>query len=372
MLGKRKLEIDDEEAVPQAMIESVFAFEAEVDCELSAANKILHKDGDTIKDMDVCTELEAKMKEISKLEEMNVFKEVYEDDLPIDCQLISGRWVMTNPEQNVHKARWVMRGFEEHVDPDELFASTSSLASARLLLAVAVEKKLAVYTADVKGAFLNADVPQEQMLYGHAPPEWQPKDLTDGRPVAWKLLKSLYGLRTAPRRWQEHFSKLLCEMGFEQDLLDSCLFNHKIKGIALNVHVDDLLIVGQKKVVEELLKELGTHVELKFGEVKDKPILHLGRTLRKTKSGFEFGISPKYIENMVNEMGWNGMKGSTVLRWTRPDDKKKMKEAEELTEDDEPIDESEVLDKLGQNRFRHAIGKLMWADRPDLKCAVGR
>ena len=52
---------------------------------------------------------------------------------------------------------------------------------------------------------------------------WNPKILMDGRRVVWKVRKAVLGLRTSPRRWQEHPSSKLKEYGFVQDERDPCL-----------------------------------------------------------------------------------------------------------------------------------------------------
>ena len=46
----------------------------------------------------------------------------------------------------------------------------------------------------------------------------------DGRRVVWKLRKAMLGLRTSPRRWQEHLSSKLKGHRFVQDERDPCLF----------------------------------------------------------------------------------------------------------------------------------------------------
>ena len=63
------------------------------------------------------------------------------------------------------------------------------------------------------------------------PEGWNPKILTDGRRVVWSVRKAMLGLRTSPRRWQEHLSGKLKEHGFVQDERDPCLFVNTELGI---------------------------------------------------------------------------------------------------------------------------------------------
>ena len=77
---------------------------------------------------------------------------------------------------------------------------------------------------DYTQAFLNAEVREGEQLYAQPPEGWNSKILTDGRRVVWGVRKAMLGLRTSPRRWQEHLSGKLKERGFVQDERDPCLF----------------------------------------------------------------------------------------------------------------------------------------------------
>ena len=69
------------------------------------------------------------------------------------------------------------------------------------ILAEAADKEHVVYTADVKTAFLNAEI-GEDIVCCQPPDEWTPTLPVTGEPVVWRLRKALYGLRSAPKRWQ--------------------------------------------------------------------------------------------------------------------------------------------------------------------------
>ena len=79
------------------------------------------------------------------------------------------------------------------------------------------------FVADCTQAFLDAEVREGEQLYAQPPEGWNPKVLMDGRRVVWKVRKAMLGLRTSPRRWQEHLSSKLKEQGFVQDERDLCL-----------------------------------------------------------------------------------------------------------------------------------------------------
>ncbi|CAH9074782.1 unnamed protein product [Cuscuta europaea] len=99
-----------------------------------------------------------------------------------------------------YKARLVVCDRPVHgVDYDETFASVVKMVTVHTILAFAVVRDWEIHQMDVDNAFLHGDLREE--VYMHFPPGY-----SSSRPDhVCKLLKSLYGLRQAPRCW---FSKL--------------------------------------------------------------------------------------------------------------------------------------------------------------------
>ena len=61
------------------------------------------------------------------------------------------------------------------------------------------------------------------------------------------ILKSLYGLKQASRSWHAPLTTCLKTLGFQQCLVDACVFRLVEKGrvaIIEVVHVDDIFAVG--------------------------------------------------------------------------------------------------------------------------------
>ena len=110
--------------------------------------------------------------------------------------------------------------------------------------------------ADYTQASLNAEVREGEQLYAQPPQGWNPKILTDGRRVVWRVRKAMLGLRTSPRRWQEHLQSNLKEHSFVQDERDPCLFANTELHICIGVHVDDMLAVGPSELTKNLFQEL--------------------------------------------------------------------------------------------------------------------
>ena len=86
------------------------------------------------------------------------------------------------------------------------------------------------------------------------------------------------GLRTSPRRWQEHLSSKLKEHGLVQNERDPCLFVNTELDICIGVHVDDMLAVGPSEMTKNLWQELAQDMAMRWNMVTDKPQEFLGRS----------------------------------------------------------------------------------------------
>jgi hypothetical protein len=92
----------------------------------------------------------------------------------------------------------------------------------------------------------------------------------------WKLQKSLYGTKQAPRMWKAHLVSTLNLIGFTASILDDALFHNWDNSISLHMHVDDGLIVGKSRpVILAFLNNLQKTYSLK---IKELPMQHLGYT----------------------------------------------------------------------------------------------
>ena len=114
------------------------------------------------------------------------------------------------------------------------------------------------FVADYTQAFLTAEVREGEQLCVQPPEGWTPKLLQDGRRVVWKVRKAMLGLRTSPRRWQEHLLNKFKDHGFIQDERDPCLFVNAELDICIGVHVDDMLAVGPSETTESCCRNSRT------------------------------------------------------------------------------------------------------------------
>ena len=141
----------------------------EVDRALDWAKKTLHR---LVAEIPLESEAVTKAAELSSIRGERVYTEVYESE--VDAKIISGKWVL-----KPHRARYVLRGFEEDVKDEDVFASTTMTASVRMPLSQATDFRnegYTVFTADLKTAFFNAHMKDGDVVYAKPPPEWQPEN----------------------------------------------------------------------------------------------------------------------------------------------------------------------------------------------------
>src|SRR5437762_2192741 len=133
----------------------------------------------------------------------------------------------------------------------------------RFILALTAAFDLDTWHADITNAFLNSRLNED--VYCKLPDGFN----QTGKCI--KLLRALYGLRRAPRLWQQELSDFLEMQGLRQIKEESCLFTND-DGIFLLFYVDDILMIFRKDRASKTLRirnALLTRYKLKeLGELK--------------------------------------------------------------------------------------------------------
>ena len=104
-----------------------------------------------------------------------------------------------------HKARLVIRGFEQVKDKDykHTFSPVAKLTTVRVLIALASSKGWPLHQLDINNAFLHGFIDEEVYM---SPPEGYGKAQAG---QVCKLERSLYGLKQASRQWNLELTKFL-------------------------------------------------------------------------------------------------------------------------------------------------------------------
>ncbi len=123
---------------------------------------------------------------------------------------------------------------------------------------------LILHQVDIKGAYLNGVLCEDEVLYMQQPPGYPAPGM--GKHVLC-LQKALYGLKQARRCWYQTFSTILSTLGFTQCSVDQAIY-HKTNAAAheltvIAVHVDNCMIAASMlRLMDDLKAGLSKHVEV--------------------------------------------------------------------------------------------------------------
>ncbi|KAB5588095.1 Copia protein [Ceratobasidium theobromae] len=250
------------------------------------------------------------------------------------------------------KARLVAGGDHQIPGRDftEIFASTISTDTIRLLLAIGCKYDLDIIHMDVDAAFLNA--PLDDIIFIRQPPHF-----SDSTSRVWHLKKSMYGLRQAPRDWERHRTHLLEGIGFNRLMSETSVYtrreDHNIAIIAS--YVDDFLILTTRGYADKVRDDI-------MGILKSKDLgpisSFLGIQVDRDRKDKTLKLSmPNYIKKVLPMMGMDGCAGANT-----------------------PASHTTVLTPRAPDQvapdypYLSAIGRLLWLAltvRPDISFIVG-
>ena len=235
--------------------------------------------------------LDAKMKELKSWEENNVFREE-----PNGGQrTISVRWIITEKYKEGKKqckARLVVRGFEEKDSNIKTDSPTCSPEVLKFCLSIMKMKDWECNSLDVKTAFLQGDS-MERDVYVKPPVE-------SGSKGIWKLMKTVYGLKDAPRAWYEKLKKVVLELNGIMSKLEPIVFywkndSNELIGI-MCAHVDDFCFGGNEEFQKNVIKKLSER--LKVGQIERKQFKYIGVEIQESKNCIE--MKQEKYEDQIN------------------------------------------------------------------------
>lgn len=132
----------------------------------------------------------------------------------------------------------------------------------------------------------------------------QPKGFEDGTAKVCKLTKSIYGLKQAPKAWNDRITKFLKSLNLKSTDDDPCIFFNKDRTIILAIFVDDGLITGvTQNEVKIILSQLASEFEITTGKVNEGNLHYLGMDINIRENGC-FVNQPKYTKKIINKFGY--------------------------------------------------------------------
>ncbi|CAI7847391.1 unnamed protein product [Closterium sp. NIES-54] len=262
---------------------------------------------------------EAMDNELKALQERNTWK-VVPIGVARNKTILTEKWVFrvkTKADSTIDKfkARWVVLGFDQEHGRDfiETFAPVSRHTSLRILLVVAAMKWKKLRQIDVANAFLYALV--DGKIYVELPHG------SHGEPnQVCQLQKSLYGIKQAPRLWQQHLHARLIRIGFKQLLHDQGMYRLTKNDdyILLIVYVDDLLYIGSNDGITTWFeRELQRDLTL---SVSSTVTQYLGLNIREEKDAIYLSAE-KYADTIAKRFTLTPSAMTTPYRYTAGNDK---------------------------------------------------
>lgn len=187
---------------------------------------------------------QAMQAELTALESTGTWKLV---DLPEHIKPIGCKWIYrvkyhADGSVERYKARLVAKGYNqiEGLDFFDTFSPVAKMTTVRLVLALASINHWHLHQLDVNNAFLHGDLQED--VYMTLPP-----GVSSSKPnQVCKLMKSLYGLKQASRKWFEKLTSVLLQHQYIQAPSDHSLFikENDSSFTILLVYVDDIILAG--------------------------------------------------------------------------------------------------------------------------------
>ena len=205
---------------------------------------------------------EAMDHEMKTLEDAGTWTDVPQ---PTNKNVVSSKWVFRIKHKadgtiKKYKARLVACGFTQRfgINYFDTYSPVARLASIRTILAIAARNDWEINTFDFNGAYLNGELNDNEQIYMEPPPRYG----NQGEIVKF-LLKSLYGLKQAGRKWYDTLVHTLADLGFHiSDADPGVFYAHDRDDITmLASHVDDCVITRTSK---ELIADYKQHLNAIF------------------------------------------------------------------------------------------------------------
>jgi hypothetical protein len=193
------------------------------------------------------------------------------EDAPPRVNIISSKWVLKAKKDAVgnvvhYKAHLIAQSFSQigSVDYDNTYAPVAKLSSTCAIIMMANCLGMEMHQIDIKGAYLNRELNDNEVLYMHHPLGY--KVPNTGTHILC-LIKTLYGLKQSGCQWYQKLTSIFVKLGFKQCTVDQAIYFRAVivkgKLTVMVVYVDNCSIVATTiQLVEELKAGLCEHFEV--------------------------------------------------------------------------------------------------------------
>lgn len=139
--------------------------------------------------------------------------------------------------------------FQQVEDLDKLFASTPFLSISNILVVMNMAMGLPIFCFGITTTFLHAFLnPWESPIF-----VWPPEEFSTGKQILWAARRAVYGLRNAPRDWQDYFAPEMRQSGFRRLRSDGNISVHKELMVIVLAYVNNLMAFGKRTAPRQYL-----------------------------------------------------------------------------------------------------------------------
>ena len=272
--------------------------------------------------------------------------------IPVGCKFVFKKKIGYDGNIDKYKCRLVALGYSQKfgIDFEETFSPVVRFETIRSIIAFSVQNDFEMHHLDVCSAFLNGDL--KECIYMKQP---KYNILKGNEGLFCKLNKSIYGLKQAPKCWNESLHDFLTKSDFKAALSDSCLYYRFDEDLFLiAIYVDDIILCCKNAdKIKEMKNLLVTEYEIKdLGQLK----YFLGVQINKSNDSIWLGQSI-YVHNMLKKFNMENCKPMrTPFDYCNKN----------CVEDEKPF--CDVI-------YKKAVGSLIYLSirtRPDISFAVNR
>ena len=317
---------------------------------------------------------EAEKKELGKHTGVNSnesFHWLNRSDLPSGRSLVKLVWVYKVKRDGTLKARLCVQGCSQvpGIDFDQTHCATMRSGSLRFLASLSARLGLKMRRWDFASAYLQGSLEEGEVVFCHAPPGYA-RTGSDGLPQVCKVVKPIYGMSQAGRRWQRTlFDWIKDEFGLQQVHGDNCVFFKK-RGdevLFVGVYVDDLACCfsddGPGSLYAEFIEALTARFDVDDeGEISD--LLAVEFVFKKGTVKLH---QQSYVRKLVSEFGSIAGEPSHQGYRTPCDNSIDKAVADSLADSSE-------RDPADVKAFQKLVGSFLYLScntRPDIAYAVG-
>ncbi|GJV16786.1 ribonuclease H-like domain-containing protein, partial [Tanacetum coccineum] len=213
-----------------------------------------------------------------------------------------------------YNARLVATGSSQQlgVDFDETFSPVVKPATIHTVLSLDVSRKWPIHQLDVKNAFFNDDL--SETVYMHQPPSFVDARFPNH---VCRLLRSLYGLKKAPRAWFQRFTGYATWAGFYHSRCHSSLFicRQGSQVAYLLIYVDDIILTASSPA---LLQQIIDSLHNEF-DMTDLGALNYFLDISTDRNSTESKLGPESVHVQDPTLYRSLVEGLQYLTFTRPD-----------------------------------------------------